>query len=49
LTPSWTPDRDADYVTAVKKAANAALRKGYLMKADRDAYLAEAKEADVPG
>jgi hypothetical protein len=39
----------ADYVTAVKKAANAALRKGYLMKADRDAYLAEAKEADVPG
>lgn len=38
----------ADYVAAVTKSADSALKKGYLVKADRDAFVANAKEADVP-
>jgi hypothetical protein len=40
--------RHADYVAAVTKAANSAFRNGYIVKADRDAYITNAKKASIP-
>jgi Alpha/beta hydrolase domain len=39
----------ADYVEAVTESANAAVKAGFLLRADRDALIAEAKAASVPG
>jgi hypothetical protein len=38
----------ADYVAAVTKSADSAMREGYLLKADRDEYVANAKQANIP-
>jgi hypothetical protein len=39
----------ADYVRAVTKAADAALKRGFLLRADRNALVAAAKKSDIPG
>jgi hypothetical protein len=41
--------RHADYVRAVTEAADATREAGFLLRADRNTYVAEAKEATIPG
>ena len=38
-----------DYVDAVSEAADGAVAAGFLLRADADAFVAAAEDADVPG